>query len=110
LGVEPGRLTQDDPRVGAPAEYRAQWLGNLARRKRTRRDLLQQRLKQVVVAAIDDDKVDTPITRQRSGGIETAEPATHDHDAMREGASRSHSSSVGIHPRGRRRQPGPLPS
>ena len=50
--------------------------------QRAGRDLVQQRLEQVEVAAIDEGDVDRVLAPQRAGRVEPGEPAADDHDAM----------------------------
>src|SRR5262249_46958726 len=61
------------------------WRGDLAGREGAGGDLVQQRLKQVVIAAIDQGDVDR-CSSERPGRAQTAEAAADDDDAV----SRAH--------------------
>src|SRR4029079_6399701 len=72
-GIEPDRLAQQHRRVAAAAEDAAQRLGDVARRDRARRDLVQQRLEDVVVAPIDEGEVDALVAAEAPGRVQAAE-------------------------------------
>ena len=84
LRVDADRLAEDDRRVALLAEDRAQRLGDVAGRQRARRDLVQQRLEQVEVAPVDERQADLGIDAEAARGVQPGEPATDDHDAMRQ--------------------------
>jgi hypothetical protein len=52
------------------------------RRQDAGRDLVQQRLEQVVVGAVHHGDLDVVLLRQRPGDVEPPEPAAHDHDPV----------------------------
>ena len=58
LRVDADRLAEQDRRVPLPAQDRAQRLGDVARRDRAGRDLVQERREQEVVAPIDERHLD----------------------------------------------------
>ena len=65
--------------VGLTSEDAPQRRGDIGRRECARRHLIQQRLEQVKVAAIDERHADRR-PPQGQGGVESAEPAADDHD------------------------------
>src|SRR5215472_3852543 len=60
-------------------------LGNIGRRQRRGRDLIEKRLKQVVVVAVDDGDLDGR-ARQRSGGLEPGKACADNHDMRTRGS------------------------
>ena len=64
LGVDADRLAEDDRRVALLAQDRAQRLGDVARRQRAGRDLVEQRLEQVEVAPVDQGQADLRVDAQ----------------------------------------------
>ena len=89
LGIEPDGLAQEDRGVGVPAEDAPQRLRDLARREGAGRDLVEQRLEQVVVAPVDQRQVDLGVALRSSPcGVQAAEPAADDDDAVRAGGGR----------------------
>ncbi len=83
-GDRPGRtidrsgLAEQDLDVPGAAKDRPDRRCDVARRQRRRRDLVQHRLEQMVIGAIDQGHVDGA-ARQLLGEIETREPAPQDH-------------------------------
>ena len=80
--IEGHGLAEEDGRVRPLAEDRAQGLRDLARTESPRSDLVEQRLEQVEVAAVDERHIDSIVATQVAGGIEATEPAADDEDAM----------------------------
>ena len=78
--VEVLDLREQDADVAVALEDRAQRLGDLARRERTGRDLVGERLEEVEVAPVDERDLDGR-TPQLQDGLDPAE-ATADHDDM----------------------------
>jgi hypothetical protein len=74
------RLAEQDLGVALRAQHLADRRCDVGRAERSGRDLVEQRLEQVVVAAIDDQHVDRRAT-QRPRRFETAEAGADDHDA-----------------------------
>ncbi len=62
-------------------EDRTHRVGNIARIEPRGRDLVQQRLERVVVAAVDDHDVDRPV-REVLHDVEAREASTDHHDTM----------------------------
>jgi len=83
LGVQADRFSEDDRRVPLLAQDRAQRLGDVARRQRPRRDLVEQRLEQVEVAPVDESETDLRIDPKAPRRVQAGEPATDDDHAMR---------------------------
>jgi hypothetical protein len=81
--IEPDCLAEQDGRVLALAEYRAQRLGNIAGTHGARRDLVEERLEQVEVAAIDERDLDTPVLAKGARRVQAPETAADDDDAVR---------------------------
>ena len=81
LEVEAGDLHELDPHVLGPAQDVSQRWGDLTGRQDPRRHLVQQRLEQVVVAAIEQRHVDGKVGQEPACG-EPAEPATDHDDAV----------------------------
>ena len=77
--VEPGGFGENHVGVPLPPQDPADWRGDVPGREGRHRDLIQQRLKHVVVPPIDDRHLDRrPPERPRC--IQTAESATDDND------------------------------
>ena len=83
LGIQTDRLAEDDRRVALLAQDRAQRLGDVARRQRPGRDLVEQRLEQVEIAPVDERQPDLGIDPEAARGVQAGEPATDDDHAMR---------------------------
>ena len=80
---KPLDLGQQHVDVLALAEDRPQRVADLARRERSRRDLVGERLEQVEVAPIDERHLDVvALARQLQRGLQPGEAAADDHDAM----------------------------
>ncbi len=77
--VDAGDLAEDDRHVRIFAEQRADRRGDIGRRERGGRDLVEQRLKEVMVGAIDQHQVDV-ILHEMMCGLEAAEAAADDDD------------------------------
>ena len=84
VGVQADGLAEDDRRVALLAQDRAQRLGDIARRQRAGRDLVEQRLEQVEIAPVDQREADLRIDAQAPRRIQAGEPATDDDHPMRE--------------------------
>ncbi len=78
--IDAGHFGQLGGRVRLLAEDRADRVGDISRRKRRRRHLVQQRLKEMIVLAIDDGDLHRRIT-ERFGGVKPAESTADNHDA-----------------------------
>ena len=78
--VNGGNRTEQHPDVERVAKQRAHGRGDIARRKRRGRHLIEKRLKQVVISAIDDRDRRTH-TAQRRGTGDAAKSRTDDHYA-----------------------------
>ena len=77
-----------DCRVGLLAQHVADRRGDLALGEDPGRDLVEQRLEEVVVGPVDDRDLDIGAA-QRLGGEEAAEAAADDHHAVSPGARRN---------------------
>ncbi len=62
---------------------RAKRLCDLARREGAGGDLVQQRLEEMEIAPIDEGHVEARVVAQVLGGVQAAEPAADDDDAVR---------------------------
>ena len=82
--VEVGDLSQQDADVAVALEDRAERIGDLAGRKRPRRDLVGERLEEMEVAAVDERDLDrrAPQLRDR---LEAAESSADDDDVVLRG-------------------------
>ena len=80
LDVDGGRFAEYDRCVLLPPQDPPDRHGDVARVQRRRGDLVEQRLEQMVVAAIDDRQVHRGAP-ERPGGVEAAESAAEDDDA-----------------------------
>jgi hypothetical protein len=79
LGVDTRDLGHQERGVGAAFKRRADRRRALAGGQRARRDLIEERLEEVVVHAVDDRHVDVGVAElERSG--KPAEPGADDHD------------------------------
>ena len=78
-GVDVDGLGHEDGRVGATLERRTDRRSAVARRQATSRHLVEQRLEQVVVRAVDERHVDVGVPKLVRGS-QTAEPTADDHD------------------------------
>ena len=90
-GIDAGHLVEQYRGVPLMAQHGPDRLGDIGRRQRRGRDLVQQRLEQVVVVAVDHRHVDGR-PRQPASGFEPAE-AGADNDDARPGA-RPHASRI----------------
>src|SRR5437870_10343468 len=81
LRIDVDRLNfgQDHLDVLACAQNRAYWRRNVGRRKRSGCDLIEQRLKQMVVRPVDYGDADR-FTRKLLGGLESAKAGTDNYD------------------------------
>src|SRR6185312_6937213 len=68
--------------------------GDVGGGERSGRDLVEQRLKQMMVASIDQGNLNRRAF-QPVGRLQPAEAGANDHHAMRMGRSRSHEDSLG---------------
>jgi hypothetical protein len=82
VDVDADRLAEQHGRVLALAEDRPQRLGDLARAQRASRDLVEQRLEEVEVAAIDERQRDLRLAAEDPGRVQAGEPAANDEHAM----------------------------
>ena len=69
-GVDAVDIGKNDGRVGLPAEHASDRRGDVGGRKPGRRDLVEQRLEQMIVVTIDHDHIDRRL-RERLGGRQT---------------------------------------
>ena len=83
LRVEADGLAEDDRRVALLAQDRAQRLGDLARRQRAGRDLVEQRLEQVEVAPVDEGQPTSGSMPRLLGRVQPGEAAADDDDPVR---------------------------
>jgi hypothetical protein len=74
-------LSEDGFCVGDFAQHRAQWSGDVARRQAAGGDLVQQRLKQVEIAAIDDGDVTFDVFEAKHA-VDAREAASDHDDTM----------------------------
>ena len=81
-GVQADGFVEQHAGVLLAREHGAQRGGDFARRKRSGGHLIQQRLKEVEVAAVHHGELNVGAL-QGLGGIEAAKAATQNHDAMR---------------------------
>ena len=77
--LEAGDLSQDDAGVALPFQDLTQWQRNLDRGERARRDLVDERLEEVEVAAVDQRDVDV-VLAQLADRLQAAEASAHDDD------------------------------
>ena len=77
--VDRDHLGKKDPRVLLPSQDGADRVGDVVGRKAGGRDFIQQRLKQMIVATIDDRDSDIGVF-ECSRRAQSAEPRAHDHD------------------------------
>jgi len=80
LEVESRDLFHEDFDVFVTAQNRTNGRGNFAGGKSCGRNLIEQRLKGVVILAIDDRDLDRGVS-QTLRGIQAAEAGAHDHNA-----------------------------
>ena len=85
--VDGGDLRQDHLGVASPTQDGADRRGHVARVQRCRRHLVDQRLKEVMVAAVDDCHPDVIAPAKELGRLETGETGPDNH----------HGSPVGFH-------------
>ena len=85
--VDTGDLGEDDAHVAPAAEDAPQRIADLGRREGARGHLVGQRLEQVEVAPVDQRDVDRQ-PRELQAGLEPAEAASDDDDAVRRGLDR----------------------
>ena len=83
--VDRAHLGEHDVRIPLGSQDGAHRLGDIRRRQRGRGDLVQQRLKEVIVVAVDDQHVRRSAP-QRLGGEQSAEPAPDNDDPYPTGA------------------------
>ena len=79
--VEADDFAHEDAGVALPAQQGAERRGDVGRRQAAGRHLIEQRLKEVEVAPVDQRHLDGGLA-QGLGGVEAAEAAAHDDDAM----------------------------
>ncbi len=80
--VEVDGLAEQDGGVAMLPKDGPKRLGDLARGERAGRDLVQQRLEGVVVAAVDEGQIDPLVVPEALRGVQAAETATHDRDPV----------------------------
>ena len=73
-------FSEDHLHVFAFAQNRSHGSGNIRRRKRSGRDLIKQRLKQMVIRPVDHRNLDGS-TGEFLGRLQAAEPGADNHDA-----------------------------
>ena len=83
--VHAGDLGEQHAYVALAAQYRADRPRDVRRRQARGRDLVQERLKQVVVVPVDEREVRRDV-RERARGEQAAEPGAENHDARRRSA------------------------
>ena len=83
VGIDALGLTQDHRRVAMLAQDRAQRLGDVARGECAGRDLVQQRLEQVEVAADVEGDAHLGVDAEVAGRVEPREPSPDDDHPMR---------------------------
>jgi hypothetical protein len=79
--IDVGGLAEEDARIPIPAQDAADGRADLAWRERSGRDLVEQRLEQVEVTAVDDGDFDRRVP-QRARGIQAAEAPSKNDDAV----------------------------
>jgi hypothetical protein len=79
--VEPAHLAHHDADVALALESGAQGRGDLVRREGPRRDLVEQRLEEVKVAAIDQRHLDRRPAKA-ANDLQAGKAAAHDDDPM----------------------------
>ncbi len=81
IEVEVDDLGHQDTHVAVALEERPQWIGDLAGRQRTGRDLVRERLEEMEVPPVDERDVDrsAPELRHR---LQPSEPAADHHDPV----------------------------
>ena len=79
-GVDRGRLGEPDAEVALLSQNPADRRRDVAGREPGGRDLIEQRLEDVMVVPVDERDVDRRL-RERLGGAQAAEPAADDDDA-----------------------------
>src|SRR5262249_22784252 len=82
IAVEPCHLPEDHRGVALPSEDAANRRGDLPRAQDRRRDLIQERLKEMMVLTIDQQDVDIGVAEGLRGG-QAAEATPYDHDVRR---------------------------
>ena len=78
LAVDPDGLGEQHLDVLLPAQDPADRRGDVARRERRHRHLVEQRLEHVMVAPIDERHLHR-LPAQRPGGVQPAEPSANNH-------------------------------
>ena len=95
VGIEGDGLAEEDGRVLPPTKHGSERLGDLAGTKGARRDLVEKRLEEVEVAAVDDGHVDPAVRAQIAGRVYPAESTADDQGPMlADGRRARHSSSL----------------
>ena len=82
VDVDADCFAEDDRHVPLAGEDRAQGLRDLARGQGARGDLIQHRLEQVEVPAVEQGDRDLGVAPQVPGGVQAAEAAADDQDAV----------------------------
>src|SRR5262249_44526621 len=77
--IDGAHLVEQDPRVTLPTQDRADRVRDVVRRERRGRDLVEQRLKEMMIPPVDERHAYRSAS-EPSRRIETAEPAADDHD------------------------------
>jgi hypothetical protein len=88
--VEPGNLRQLNPNVLVLANHMAEWRCNLSGRDHASSHLIQEWLKQMVVAPVDEGDV-YRFSCEEAGGGQAAETSAYDHYPVASNSSCSHS-------------------
>ena len=78
--VDPRHFREHDPDIPLFSEDAANGRGNISRRKRSRCDLIKQRLKQMVVVAIDQRDVERSV-RKAFGSRQPTKAASNNYNA-----------------------------
>ena len=110
VGIEPDRLAEEHGRVPVAAQDRAQRLGDVARRERPGRDLVEQGLEQVMVQPVDEGDLDLGRPTQLAGRVQAGEPTADDDDAVAACARRGSVAGAGRHDVGHAPDPTADPS
>ena len=82
IAVDAGDLAEEHRRVPLRLQDAAYRRGNLCGAQNRRRDLVQERLEQVMVLPVDQDHVRVGLAK-RLGRGKASEAASHDHDSRR---------------------------
>ena len=78
--IDAADLAHDDSGVAITPEHRAHRTRDIGRRERRGRDLVEQRLKDMMVGPIDQQDLDAT-AGERTCCVDAAEPGAYDNDA-----------------------------